>query len=205
MGGVISATTKSPRVLNDLDRSVVNFHSIAKTRPADLINAVRTLVSELEEIKKRTFSENGELSDQTIEAVKGWWKNKQNNISNADETPNAAAWKYVSTNGAISVFGAGQRIIKTDRGKPKWNLSPLFLQKATETIGRHHNALKHVEITSNDAREVLRSSAVGDLVPIDPPYVPDVGMGSVADYEHGNDLTTRSKDGNGSRSFGDLY
>lgn len=187
LGNALNAKLRAARTLNDLDPHISNFHAQVQQAPDAVVGHVRRMLGEIDSLRGPDIPLNGETSKSVI----SWWKQQIAQRDRAEtDGPAKAAWTLIQNNGSISVMGKGQRIIKTEKGVPRWNVAPDLAGKMEAQIRGHHDALKTVTLTRLDAREILARAGKGDLVPVDPPYVAETGKKSVADYDVGKDLTT---------------
>lgn len=179
LGNVLQNALKPERrVLNDLGKHTHNFHQQVKDNPGKVASHVNDLLGELDTL--RPDFENTKLSERVI----GWWKQKIAERETHPDLSRQAAWTLIQNNGSIAVMGKSQRIIKTEDGKPRWNVSADLPQRLTKSIHHHANALKNADVYRNDAAAILDQAGKGDLVLVDPPYADAAG------YAEGKDLET---------------
>jgi site-specific DNA-adenine methylase len=172
----------APRVLNDLDPDTINFHRQVKANAPAVIGAVRAIADRFRAFISRAVGMSAEAA--SVEANSLW---NQVKTSHQDGGALQAAWTSIE-HGPWSVHGSSQGLVRKIRGQKTLMNVDAKLAFTEHNIQAWSDALRNVELRSEDARAVLDGAGQGDLAIVDPPYA-EAGR-KVADYDVGKDLAS---------------
>lgn len=188
LGNAITRGKEIPRVLNDLDPDVVNYHRTVKDNPKALIDKLNEYSDEIDAVRD-AYPEGGREAHRI---VSDWWKSKEAMLSDPQASPiDKAAFFQFKNSGGIGRFGSGQGLVSGEKVGFGWNLKKNTVASRITEIKLHNKALQNVEITNLDAAELLNKAKSGELVLLDPPYAQFAGKETkILDYKAGKDLAT---------------
>jgi site-specific DNA-adenine methylase len=188
LSNAIQAQLKIPRLLNDFDEDIVNFHKVAKENSSELKDILRGEESLISDIVER-FPEGGV---EAHDAVQKYWNAMKARLASGNEIAKAALTTIIN-NGSLAIMGRGQRIIQGKDAKNKygWLFSKKTFQNIEKQLDQHGQLLVDTEVVNLDARKVLENAKPGELTLVDPPYVQHADRNTpIADYKKGKDLVT---------------
>jgi site-specific DNA-adenine methylase len=188
LSNAMQGQLKIPRLLNDADADVVNFHKVAQENSSALRDILRNEESLILGIVKQFPKGGVEAHD----AVQKYWKAMKERLSSGNEVAKAALTTMLN-NGALAVMGRGQRLFQGEHAKNKfeWLFSKNTFRRINKYLDQHKQSLVDTEIVNLDAREVLKNARPNELTLVDPPYVQHADRKTaIADYKEGKDLTT---------------
>lgn len=183
LGNAITRGKEIPRVLNDLDPDVVNYHRTVKDNPKALIDKLNEYSDEIDAVRD-AYPEGGREAHRI---VSDWWKSKEAMLSDPQASPidKAAFFQFKNS------VGSGQGLVSGEKVGFGWNLKKNTVASRITEIKLHNKALQNVEITNLDAAELLNKAKSGELVLLDPPYAQFAGKETkILDYKAGKDLAT---------------
>jgi site-specific DNA-adenine methylase len=188
LSNAIQWQLKIPRLLNDADADIVNFHKVAQENSSALRDILRNEESLILGIVKQFPKGGVEAHD----AVQKYWKAMKARLSSGNEIAKAALTTILN-NGALAVMGRGQRLIQGELAKNKfeWRFSKKTFRRVNKQLDQHEQSLVDTEIVNLDARKILKNAQPNELTLVDPPYVQHADRKTaIADYKEGKDLTT---------------
>jgi site-specific DNA-adenine methylase len=210
VGGILGPATAKHLVYNDLNPGNINFHNTVRSNPDAVAAKIREIGASWVALRGRL---TGNLEDDQALANLWWREQRGRYASNANSRSKdraegerfsqelaaaisrdpigAAAWWAIMNNGSLAVRGAQQKVVAKKPGEDatgKVADTQSFGRRADEAAAWGRRLAEvNAEVRSVDAMTLLNEAGAGDIINLDPPYVPEQDGMDVAGYAHGKD------------------
>jgi site-specific DNA-adenine methylase len=188
LGNAFQKTLRKPRVYNEMDPVIFNFHEQVKTNYPEMLRIMEEREGQLTAIV-RAYPKGG---FEAYELAQSWYRNMVRDLATGSPAERAVGIA-ISHDGVLAV-GTNQKVISkanTKKGSYAWHIKENSMTSMKERLAAYAELTKNMTLVRGDARTQLQQANKRDLVLLDPPYVErNTGDARVTTYRAGQDLST---------------
>jgi len=181
LGSAFQEMTGKPRMYNEYDPSVANFHIQARDHTNELVSKIESVIGELRQIMDR-YPKGGTRAKALVRA---WWRETAIKLAEGSDIDQAALMLLNYS----SLGSYGKFAVMNERAR--WTVNERTFANVIKAVRDHAAVMKKGDIRVGDARQVLAMADEKKLVLLDPQYVQRSTFDErVTGYNAGQDLST---------------